>query len=586
MKTFYYCSIFAVCLLLLLSAGGCDSVLEVDPKGSLSQTNLQNERGVNALLVGAYSRLRALSRRPAGNASDDVGNAGSSTAFGTFDGNGSVSGSWSTIYDAVQRSNEVLRVLAMTVEAGNISPEAALQIEAEAKFLRGFYHLEAALWWRNVPFLDETISFTNNNFLVSNTEPIWPHIEADFQFAADNLTETKDEVGRANKWAAKAFLAKTYMFQLKFAEAKPLFEDIIANGVTVNGLKYDLNPLYWDNFSTVSKHGPEVVFAAQYATYVGGEAGAPLDYSRSGPHNSPVATCCGWTMPSEDLVNAHQTDPETGLPLLDPDGTPLFNETPVKTDQGLRSEDPFTPHEGPLDPRLDHNVGRRGIPYIDWGVHPGANWHRWPTVTSFSSKKHSPSQAGADSQKEQEWFNTPYSFMRFADVLLMAAEVEVEIGSLTRAEEYVNRVRARAANPEGWVKKYLDDSNPLGGFSDEPAANYHIGLYNGQFTQYGKEFAREAVRLERRIELALEYHRWFDLQRYDQLQPGYMGNTLNSYLERRLQIPNLVINYNPGWEFEIGVNEIGMIPLSEIELMESMSGGQVVLVQNPGYENE
>jgi hypothetical protein len=92
--------------------------------------------------------------------------------------------------------------------------------------------------------------------------------------------------------------------------------------------------------------------------------------------------------------------------------------------------------------------------------------------------------------------------------------------------------------------------------------------------------------MERRLELAMEYHRWFDLQRYDDMEPGYMGNTLNAYLERRLEIPNLVISYNPGWEFEIGVNEMGAIPLGEIELMASINGGESVLVQNFGYENE
>jgi hypothetical protein len=101
--------------------------------------------------------------------------------------------------------------------------------------------------------------------------------------------------------------------------------------------------------------------------------------------------------------------------------------------------------------------------------------------------------------------------IRFADVLLWAAECEVEIGSLAQAEVYVNQIRARAADPAGWVYKYLDASNPMGGYSTTPAANYQIGLYTGQFAANGQAYAREAVRFERRLELACEYHRWFDL---------------------------------------------------------------------------
>ncbi len=568
-------------ILLLFST--CQDFLDIAPPGSLAPENMASESGSNALLVGAYNRLLNLNRTSAGYASDDIGNGGSSTSFGTFDGTGSIAGSWTGIYDAVQRANDVLRMLKKTVDANAISAANALQIESEARFLRAVFHMEAALWWRNVPYLDETNTFSDGTYFVSNTEPIWPKIEADFQFAKENLTETKSEVGRANKWAAEAFLAKAYMFQLKFAEAKVLLEDLIANGQTSNGLKYGLNEKYWDNFNTTGKHGPESVFTVQNCVWVGGNLGNP-SYYLQGTYYGPAANCCGWAMPSEDLADAFQTDPETGLPLL----FEAYKQTPVKRDYGVLSATPWTPHEGTLDSRIDWNMGRRGIPYLDWGVHPGRNWHRWPTVTCYSFIKNTASQAGGTGEREitgdGPQTSNAYNMIRFADVLLWAAECEVEIGSLAQAETYVNQVRARASNPAGFVHKYLDDSNPLGGFSDIPAANYKVGLYSGQFAANGKPYAREAVRFERRLELACEYHRWFDLQRYDAQEPGTMGNTLNTYLEGRLHIPGAVIKYPTNWQFRIGINEVGMIPQTEIDLMESMAGFPV-LIQNPGYES-
>src|SRR5690606_34234969 len=141
------------------------------------------------------------------------------------------------------------------------------QIQAEARFLRGGYHLYAAMLFRNIPFVVETISDGEGNYNVSNLDPARSKIEEDFSCAADNLAETKSEVGRANKWAAKAFLVKTFMFQQKFEGAKPLLADIMANGKTSNGLKYALAPEYFDNFKTEKKHGPEAVFTVQMSVY-------------------------------------------------------------------------------------------------------------------------------------------------------------------------------------------------------------------------------------------------------------------------------------------------------------------------------
>jgi hypothetical protein len=165
-------------------------------------------------------------------------------------------------------------------------------------------------------------------------------------------------------------------------------------------------------------------------------------------------------------------------------------------------------------------------------------------------------------------------------VLLWAAEVEVEVGNLELAEAYVNRVRARAADPESWVKKYKDNNAPMAGTTDEPAANYKVGLYNGQFSTNGKDFAREAVRFERKLEMAMEHHRFFDLQRYDN-GTGYMAEKLNAYIQHETNIPDYNFYYMQGATFTKGKNEIYPIPQAQIDLSETNDGP--TLIQNPNY---
>src|SRR5678815_2442989 len=93
---------------------------------------------------------------------------------------------------------------------------------------------------RNIPWVDESITVNNGNYRVPNDKDVWPNIEADFTFAMTNLPETQPQKGRANKWAAMAFLAKVYMFERKYAQAKPLLDQLIANGKTAQGVKYAL----------------------------------------------------------------------------------------------------------------------------------------------------------------------------------------------------------------------------------------------------------------------------------------------------------------------------------------------------------
>ena len=93
--------------------------------------------------------------------------------------------------------------------------------------------------------MDETVDYKEGIEDVTNSSDLWPMIEADFTFAWDNLPETQGAPGRANKWAAGAYLAKALLFQGKWAAAKTLFDNVIANGKTSNGKKYGLVPAVW-----------------------------------------------------------------------------------------------------------------------------------------------------------------------------------------------------------------------------------------------------------------------------------------------------------------------------------------------------
>jgi hypothetical protein len=549
------------------------SFLERAPLGTLDETTLANNAGVQGLLIGAYSTLNGFGNAGGGFyssatnwsfggvASDDAykgsdaGDQGNElNPFETYTvtaTNGPVGGKWAASYDGITRSNDVLRIMA---KATDMTDADKKNVGAQARFLRGHFHFEVKKIFNRVPYIDETITYADKNYNVSNTADIWPKIEADFKFAVDNLPETQDAVGRANKSAAKAFLAKVYLFQKKFAEAKVLLDDIIANGKTATGKKYDLVAKFSDNFNAETENSAESVFAVQHSVNDGSLANKSgwsevLNFPYNNGTNDMPGGCCGFYQPTQNLVNAYRVD-ANGLPFLT-----TFNDVNVKNDQGLKSTDPFTPETAPLDARLDWTVGRRGIPYLDWGAHRGQSWIR----DQSNGGPYSPIKNVYYKSQEKKltdasfWTNgvvaTNYNIIRFADVLLMSAEAEVEAGSLAKAKDLVNRVRARAADPSGWVP-----GSP---------ANYKVGLYPAFASQ---DFGRMAVRFERRLELAMEGHRFFDLVRW-----GIAAETLNAYIAKEKSLRSYLNNAN----FIKGKSEYFPIPQGEIDL------SQGALTQNP-----
>jgi hypothetical protein len=533
-----------------------DKFLETTPLGVGNEDLLSTKNGVNSVLIGAYSLLdgvgsgynftSSVSNWIYGSvASDDaykgsdVGDQAQITTIERYIGQadiGAYNEKWITLYDGVSRSNDALR---LTVKATDMNEAEKMQASAEARFLRGWYHFEAKKMWNMVPYVDETVTDYIN---LPNDKDIWPLIEADFQFAVDNLSATKAQVGRASKWSAKAMLAKVHMYQNDYTAAKPLLVDIIANG------PFSLVPNYHDNFRIATENNTESVFEVQMSVGDGGSGengswGDNLNF----PYGAGPGGCCGFYQPSQNLVNAFKTD-AAGLPLLD-----TFNDVDVKNDEGLASSDAFTPYDGTLDPRLDWTVGRRGIPFLNWGVHPGKNWIRDQSFAGpYTFKKFfaaSGENAGAESPRANA---NNYRALRYADLLLMRAEIAVEESDLPTALTIVNQIRTRAATE--LVKK--EDGTP--------AANYLVKPYT---TFASQDYARKAVRFERRLELAMEGHRHFDLVRW-----GVADVVLNAYLAKESKKRT----YLSGATFKKGSSEYFPIPQAQIDIM-----GSNVLKQNP-----
>ncbi|HVY73847.1 MAG TPA: RagB/SusD family nutrient uptake outer membrane protein [Puia sp.] len=576
--------IFSIIIIAAFSSTACNKdFLNVPPQGAQTLNAYYNGKGVNDLLTGAYHDLTGISTNSGwwstsgtywvyGDiTSGDAYTGGPNTLpdasaieeFQTTSFTGYIEDQWTTDYDGISRSNNTLIA---AENATDMSDDQKTEAMAEARFLRAHYHFNAKVMWKNVPWVDEEITRNATFATVSNTEDIWPNILADFEYAYQNLPEQQSQVGRVNKWAAACYIAKCYMFQQKYDSALAMLNTIMAQGKNSAGLSYGLSDCFHDNFDASTENGKEAVFQIQFSVDDNsygynsnlGETGAvPNLYYGPDPYYGY------WKRPSFNLVNAFKTD-VNGLPMMDASGNDTSNVTNMTNDMGIASGDAFTPYSGTVDPRLDWSLGRRGIPYLDWGVDPGQDWAGGSSGQAIGGPYLPMKNVYMASQDYGIGGNNfyaaggagssvNYSIIRYAEVLLWAAECEVEIGSLDNARALVNQVRSRA-------KTGCQVMN-----GSDPAANYVVNTYDAPWTD--KNFARNAVRFETRLELALEGHRFFDLVRW-----GIAGEYINAYLQKEQGR----IDHLKGVSFTASKNEYFPIPQKELGLNHN-------LVQNPGY---
>lgn len=554
-------------LLLVALIGGfvfaCSKdFLDAPAQASLDEGTLANQAGVEAALISAYSMLDGWNN-DWGTFNPPWGSAGSNWIWGSVTSDEAYKGSepgdqveiqqvelyqWApgneyfnnkfeALYEGIARSNATIKLMNT---AESISEKG--RIEGEARFLRGHYHFDAWKMWKNVPFYTEA----DEDFRKPNNEDIIPKIIADFTFAKDNLPATQGAVGRATKGAAQAYLGKVYLYTGDYAKAKAEFDAVVNSGL------YELEPCFHDMFTTSGENGKEMIFSIQASVNDGSNEGENGNFGDrlNHPHGGSPFGCCGFHQPSQNLVNSHKVD-ANGLPLLD-----NFNNADVTLSDAV-------------DPRLDWTVGRDDVPFLDWGIHD-PTWIRarsWAGPYSVKKFIHSNGQ-----QSSVGWSNVQLSpvnlpIIRYADVLLMLAECEVELGNLERARQLVNMIRARAADCA---------QGPSGGATtiDDPGitwATYKIGTYDSPWTD--ATFARKAVRFERKIELAMEGNRFFDLRRWgvakDVINNQYLPveSTKRTYLQAANAFEDRFMLY----------------PLPSVQIELSKVDGTPQLQQNPGY---
>ncbi len=557
-------SIFLVGTLLMTMFYSCsDEFLTKTPLGSTSENVFYDETGIDALLTGTYAMVTgsslweiswgaSIQNWTYGSAASDDAYKGSEVTDQTpvnfierwevISTNGYPADKWKlNLGMGVDRANKTMRVIAKTEEAGTITSATADKYRAEVRFLRGLFYFELRLVFGDyVPIFTED---TEDPSQVSNANAdgaVLEQIATDLTFAVNNLPETQAQVGRPTKYAAMALLARAYLQDLKYSEAKPLLESIITSG------KYQLTETFIENFDIATNNNEESIFEIQAnVNDINESLNAEMGIGLNWPHGGDIGMCCGFHQPSQNLVNAYKVD-ANGLPLFD-----TFNDTDLANDQGITSSEAFDVATDAVDPRLDFTVSRRGIPYKDWGINRGSNWIRkqadggpyLPCPKPFFKKAERYSLSTTTGWQTGINANN-YRYLRYAHVLLWRAEVAAYEGDLVTAKNLVNQIRERAGNDKvmgkvlinklptsvyPWGEGTTDADFGVGGSVDwtQPAANYKIGLYTS-FAD--KDEAMKAVQWEQRLEFATEGMRFFDLRRWDNLPNKIGGKSMAEIL--------------------------------------------------------
>lgn len=530
MKTFNY---IAVAAAMLLSLTGCDSFLDESPKGSADSDDLNDAQNIEKMVIAAYSSLGNDNYQEGMNALWPYGDLRSGDAYKGGAGPGDVGDfntfetfvymrddvnyldlKWYSEYIAIARANDALARIA--IASDNAFPKKKVR-EAEMRFLRAHYYFELKILFKHIPWIDESDKqedYINISNVEYTSQQLWDMIIAEFRFAAENLPDINDDLARANKGMAKAYLAKALLYAAYEQDEKHNVVHIdktkleeVVNLCKELSSRYSLAPDFADNFLCETENGPESIFAVQFSHNDGTlrgrlDWGAMLNY----PMN-PEYGCCGFHQPTQNMVNAFQTD-EKGLPLFD-----TFNAHSLETADDVL--------ENNVDPRLMHTVAIPGAPYkYDPEFIFDVSWTRQAsTYGNFMSMKETvlpdcPCFAFAapfmSSSKNRD-------IIRYDDVMLWQAEALIELGRQDEALPLINAIRRRAGES---TSKLVDvQGDPTGKFQIDV---YQPGVNCPAWTQ---DFARQALRWERRLEFSQEGYRFFDLVRW-----GIAAETVNEYL--------------------------------------------------------
>ncbi|HKA59962.1 MAG TPA: RagB/SusD family nutrient uptake outer membrane protein [Gemmatimonadales bacterium] len=581
----------------------CKDFLDTKAQGTLDENALANRDGVEGSLIATYRMLDcnnvtsanwgcAASNWALSSITSDDAYKGSEDfdqpqatelelyAWDTDQGMDYLNAKWNIVYEGVVRANATLRLLAQIVatKPGELTAAEASSIEGEALFLRAHYHFEAWRVWGNIPYYyqDDT-DFRKANDL--GIDGVGNAILADLDAAIAKLPDVPRDKGRAGAWTAKAYKGRVLMYMHQYANAITVLQDVKTNGPYALETSFDH---VWTGFPAL-QNGPETIFAFMASANDGEPNGQNSNWGErlNFPHSGSPFGCCGFHQPSQNLANVYQTDAVTGLPLAYTSPATWNN----------RDAEWSASAADVVDPRMDWTIGRDDVPFKDWGLHSSL-WIRSLSYGGpYSPKKNihekaSPAQNHVGWQPEQTNAVHLHLF-RYADLLLLLAEAQVEQNDLPGALANVNLVRARAgvtaqgcgSSDAATVAKYPQcaaDSRLAVPINDASItwATYRVGLYPS-FPNQGQ--ARLAVQLERRLELAMEGQRLFDLRRYggtvaQQTMADYLSKEATSLRRsyKSAQTPYTTPRYD-------------LYPIPTVQIDLSKVGGENRLTQNPGW---
>ena len=546
-------------LTLMLTFGltiSCSDMLDTVPQGQFTAEQL-DDSSVEGLLASAYAGLEAhfygnneAFAGPSTNwifdvRSDDAYKGGGGTGMEenihllevseVNSDNVSCLNKWQNNYYAISRVHNAMLAVQQAGSIGN-----AAELMGELKTLRAWYYFDLIRIFKRIPYFteDEDVN-TKPNDEYSRDE-IFSFIRRDLTEAIDVLPSQKSDKGRITRTTAQAILAKVCAQTGDWEGVKRYADAVISSGL------YSLYPNFGDLSKIDHNNGSESIFALQCST---ANDNAHINWSNllncTYSDGNLYGTGDDFFYGSQNLVNAFRTD-ANGLPLLD--GS--FNDVNVDAN-----------YMGTVDPRLDFTVGRIGMPWRGHTYTEG--WCRaYDVYGEYSNKKAWPAPEDALASWPWGCSSLNFMFIRYADILLLKAEalVETAAGSnaatdvdLVEARRLVNMVRQRAVDT-------MNDGAYLPQDLDPFTADYNVALYptegDGNLA-WTKERARMAVRFERRLELALEGQRWFDLVRWGD---DYLVSTMNRYMTEEAAIRP----YYQGRS--VSANEIFLpVPLDEID---------------------
>lgn len=501
----------------------CDDMLDTKPQGSFTDEQIGDEEAVD-MMTSAYASLlchffgnNESFAGPINNwvfdvRSDDALKGGDGVTMESYmhqlevgnvqSDNDVANFKWRNNFYSISRCNTAIRAIR---NSSAISEENKPSFIAEMKTLRAYFYFDMYRIFQKFPYFDENVVDPSACRADQYTrDQIIEFIKEDLRDSYDKLPAKQKQVGRFNRYVAAAILARVDLFTSSWAEAEQYADYVIKSG------QYSLYPNFLDMSKPEYNNQYEAVLSIQFSS-----ANSPEQYNFNNCLN------CTWSegnlygngddfyLASQNLVNAFRTD-ENGLPFLD--GS--FN------DENIDGAD----YAGNVDPRLDFTLGRIGMP---WRGHMyNEHWCRnLELYGQYSGKKPYTAPESPYCQPGiVPWgaSSLNWSLIRYADVMLMKAEALIEQNkNLDEARELINQIRRRANNSIDPSYTPVDCNPNL--------ANYLVREYPA--AGWNQEYARRAVRMERRIELAMEGHRWFDLVRW-----GIVVPTMNAYYNSEAKV--------------------------------------------------